>query len=222
MRARGVTGDLFADAGERPRIRESLAPGALLLCGLALDVEAALEQAVDGIVAQAPFRHMLTPGGHRMSVAMTNCGDFGWVSDRRGYRYDRLDPESGRPWPAMPAVFLDLAARASAEAGFRVVVPDAWLINRYQPGARMSLHQDKNEKDFGAPIVSVSLGLPAVFLFGGDARTDRPRRVRVLHGDVVIWGGASRLAFHGIAPLKDGDHPRLGRQRINLTLRRAR
>ena len=222
MRAQGVTGDLFPDIDGRPKTRESLAPGAVLLRAFVLDVEAALGAALDGVVSQAPFRHMTTPGGYRMSVAMTNCGAFGWVSDRRGYRYDPLDPESGRAWPVMPEVFRDLAARAAAAAGFNIFEPDACLINRYEPGSRLSLHQDKNEKDFGAPIVSVSLGLPAVFLFGGDERTDRPRRVSVFHGDVAVWGGASRLAFHGIAPLADGLHSSMRRQRINLTLRRAR
>jgi alkylated DNA repair protein (DNA oxidative demethylase) len=165
---------------------------------------------------------MITPGGYRMSVAMTNCGDFGWVSDRRGYRYDGLDPDSGKHWPAMPKAFLDLAARAALEAGYPGFVPDACLINRYEPGTRLTLHQDKNEADFDAPIVSVSLGLPATFLFGGAERRDRPRRVRLFHGDVAVWGGPSRLAFHGIASLGEGHHPELGRQRINLTLRRAR
>jgi len=164
----------------------------------------------------------VTPGGHRMSVAMTNCGESGWVSDRRGYRYDRVDPDSGLPWPAMPETFLGLAARAASAAGYRHFVPDACLINGYEPGTRLTLHQDRNERDFKAPIVSVSLGLPATFLFGGDQRSDRPRRVKLFHGDVVVWGGVSRLAFHGIAPLTDGEHPVTGRRRINLTLRKAR
>ncbi len=157
-----------------------------------------------------------------MSVAMTNCGGQGWVTDHRGYRYDPVDPRTGHPWPAMPAAFLTLAERAAVAAGYPGFVPDACLINRYEPGARMALHQDRDEIDFAAPIVSVSLGLPAVFLFGGSKRTDRPNRLRVLHGDVVVWGGPSRLFFRGVAPLADGDHPLFGRQRINLTLRRAR
>ena len=178
--------------------------------------------AIDVVAARAPFRNMVTPGGHRMSVAMTNCGDFGWVSDRRGYRYEGADPESGRPWPAMPSCFLDLAARAARAAGYDDFVPDACLVNNYEPGTRLTLHQDRNERDFKAPIVSVSLGLPATFLFGGDERSDRPRRVKLLHGDVAVWGGPSRLAFHGIAPLREGAHPVTGRRRINLTLRKAR
>ena len=156
-----------------------------------------------------------------MSVGMTNCGALGWVSDRTGYRYSSTDLISGQPWPPMPACFADLALRAAAEAGFDNFMPDACLINRYEPGARLSLHQARDESDLGAPIVSMSLGLPAVFLFGGLRRGDRPARLRLAHGDVAVWGGASRLAFHGVAPLADGEHPRLGRQRINLTFRRA-
>lgn len=199
-----------------------MAEGAVLLRGFARPVEADLIAAIGEIVAQAPFRHMETPGGHRMSVAMTNCGHAGWVTDRSGYRYDGVDPESRKAWPAMPASFRALAARAAAAAGFDGFSPDACLINRYQPGARMSLHQDRDEDDFSAPIVSVSLGLPAIFLFGGLQRSDKPRRFRLEHGDTVVWGGPSRLFFHGVAPLAAGEHAVLGRQRINLTFRKAR
>lgn len=199
-----------------------MAEGAVLLRGFARSVEADLIAALRDTVEQAPFRHMLTPGGHQMSVAMTNCGSLGWVTDRSGYRYDRADPESGRPWPAMPASFRKLAEQAADRAGFRGFSPDACLINRYQPGARMSLHQDKDEDDFGAPIVSVSLGLPAIFLFGGLKRSDKPRRFRLEHGDTAVWGGPVRLAFHGVAPLADGEHALIGRKRINLTFRKAR
>ena len=164
---------------------------------------------------------MVTPGGHQMSVAMTNCGSAGWVTDRSGYRYDANDPEAGKPWPAMPPLFRKLAEQAAVEAGFSNFSPDACLINRYQPGARMSLHQDKDELDFGAPIVSVSLGLPAIFLFGGSKRSDKPQRYRLEHGDVAVWGGPARLAFHGVAPLADGEHALLGRQRINLTFQES-
>jgi alkylated DNA repair protein (DNA oxidative demethylase) len=199
-----------------------MAQGAVLLRGFAQSIEDALIAAINDIAGQAPFRHMMTPGGHRMSVAMTNCGSFGWVTDRTGYRYDTLDPETGKPWPVLPASFLDLAAGAADRAGFSGFSPDACLINRYQPGARMSLHQDRDEQDFDSPIVSVSLGLPATFLFGGLKRTDKPRRFRLEHSDIVVWGGPTRLAFHGVAPLADGEHGRMGRQRINLTFRRAR
>ncbi len=200
---------------------ESLGPGALVLRGFALPIETALLECVQRIVVQAPLRHMLTPGGHRMSVAMTNCGALGWISDRGGYRYVPLDPESGRPWPPMPSVFAQLAAQAAGLAGYDDFLPDACLLNRYEPGARLTLHQDRNERDFSAPIVSVSLGLPAVFLFGGAARQDKPARVGLHHGDVAVWGGPARLRHHGIMPLKDGEHPRLGRCRINLTFRKA-
>jgi alkylated DNA repair protein (DNA oxidative demethylase) len=199
-----------------------MAERAVLLRGFARPFEADLIADLRAIVAQAPFRHMVTPGGHQMSVAMTNCGSVGWVTDRTGYRYDGVDPESGNPWPAMPPSFRALAGQAAAQAGFDGFSPEACLINRYQPGARMSLHQDKDETDFAAPIVSVSLGLPAIFLFGGLKRSDRPRRFRVEHGDIAVWGGPTRLAFHGVAPLADGEHVLIGRQRINLTFRKVR
>ncbi len=199
-----------------------MAEGAVLLRGFARPFDDGLLAALREIENQAPFRRMFTPGGHQMSVAMTNCGEAGWVTDRSGYRYDGADPESGKGWPAMPAAFRELAENAAREAGFAGFAPDACLINRYEPGAKMSLHQDRDEKDFSAPIVSVSLGLPAIFLFGGLKRTDKPRRTRLEHGDVVVWGGPSRLFFHGVAPLADGEHPMLGRQRINLTFRKAR
>lgn len=199
-----------------------LAPGAALLRGLALIEAAALLQAIEAVLQQAPLRHMVTPGGFTMSVAMSNCGALGWVSDPTGYRYTALDPISGQPWPQMPACSLDLAQRAAAQAGYANFQPDACLINHYVPGAKLSLHQDKDEQDLSAPIVSLSLGLPAVFLFGTPSRQDRPQRYRLVHGDVVVWGGPSRLAFHGVAPLAEGEHALLGRRRINLTFRQVR
>jgi alkylated DNA repair protein (DNA oxidative demethylase) len=208
---------LFEDA---PR-STPLAPGAVLLGGFARPLEQALLDATSRVAEGSPFRHMLTPGGRRMSVAMTNAGALGWVSDRAGYRYAALDPQNERPWPAMPDAFLDLAARAAERAGFPGFVPDACLVNRYEPGARLTLHQDWDERDFTAPIVSVSLGLPAFFLFGGERRADRPQKVALAHGDVVVWGGPARLRFHGVQPLEEGNHPLTGRHRINLTLRRA-
>jgi DNA oxidative demethylase len=213
--------DLFEGISEIGPSRETMAERAVLLRGFARPAEGALIAALRDISAQAPFRQMFTPGGHQMSVAMTNCGNAGWVTDRTGYRYDGVDPESGKPWPEMPSGFRELAGRAAAEAGFDDFAPDACLINRYQPGARMSLHQDKDERDFASPIVSVSLGLPAIFLFGGLKRSDKPQRYRLQHGDVVVWGGPSRLYFHGVAPLADGEHHLLGRRRINLTFRKA-
>ena len=216
-----MTRSLFDELPTPYAAPEPIAPGAVLLRGFALDQAEALIQAAQQVIATAPFRYLVTPGGRAMSVGMTNCGALGCTSSRTGYRYSSADPLTGQPWPPMPACFAELAVRAAAEAGFDHFKPDACLINRYEPGARMSLHQDRDESDLGAPIVSVSLGLPAVFLFGGLQRGDRPARWRLAHGDVVVWGGASRLAFHGVAPLADGDHSGWGRQRINLTFRRA-
>ena len=209
--------DLFDDSGaERP-----LAEGAVLHRGFALPQEAELLAAIEAVTARAPFRHMVTPGGFTMSVAMTNCGTAGWVTDRSGYRYTGTDPVTGALWPPLPTAFDGLARSAAAKAGYADFAADACLINRYEPGAKMSLHQDRNERDFTQPIVSVSLGLPALFLFGGAKRNDRAKRIPLDHGDVVVWGGPSRLFFHGVNTLADGVHPRLGRQRINLTFRRA-
>ena len=207
--------------GRRARRTPDLGPGSALLEGFALGREAPLLAGLAAVLRRAPFRHMLTPGGLRMSVAMTNCGALGWVSDRAGYRYTELDPETGRPWPPMPSSFRELAATAAAGVGFEAFEPDACLVNQYEPGARLTLHQDKNERDFDAPIVSVSLGLDAVFLWGGASRKDPPERVPVAHGDVLVWGGPARLRFHGVLPLREGEHPLLGRRRVNLTFRLA-
>lgn len=211
-----VSGSLF----DTPKQLE-FAEGAVLLQGFASAADQSLINAIDSIARQSPFRHMTTPGGFRMSVAITNCGHVGWVTDRKGYRYQAIDPDSDLPWPAMPSVFAEIASRAADAAGYAHFQPDACLINLYQPGARMSLHQDKDEQDFTAPIVSISLGLPAVFMFGGLQRTDKLQRMLLQHGDAVVWGGPTRLNFHGIAPLKAGSHPLLGEQRINLTFRKA-
>lgn len=214
-----TTGELF-DSGSEPH-EKVLCEGAVLLRGFALAHERAILHALDDVLHASPLRHMLTPGGLRMSVAMSNCGPLGWTSDRRGYRYAPDDPQSGKPWPAMPRVFAQLARDAAAQAGFDGFTPDACLVNRYDPGAKLSLHQDRDERDFDQPIVSVSLGLPAVFLFGGLLRNERQLRVQLAHGDVVAWGGPSRMRYHGVLPLKDGVHPRLGACRINLTFRKA-
>jgi alkylated DNA repair protein (DNA oxidative demethylase) len=215
------TRDLFAPAYVSDDRRLTLCEGAAVLRSFALPFERALADAVRAVTAAAPFRHMQTPGGYSMSVAMTNCGACGWVSDPTGYRYSRTDPDSGLPWPAMPMAFADLARGAADALGFPAFVPDACLVNRYKPGARLTLHQDKDEEDFGAPIVSVSLGVPAVFLFGGLKRKDRPLRVPLEHGDVVVWGGPARLRYHGVAKLDEASHLFADNARINLTLRRA-
>jgi alkylated DNA repair protein (DNA oxidative demethylase) len=216
---RSQTRDLFETPSQNAN--EELAPGAWLLQGFALGHVSALLAHIERITAAAPLRHLETPGGFRMSVAMTNCGSLGWVSDRTGYRYESRDPVSGEPWPPMPAEFSALARSAAHSAGFSGFDPDACLINRYEPGARLTLHQDKDERDFGEPIVSVSLGLPAVFLFGGNRRREPQRRIPLEHGDVVVWGGPARLKHHGVLPLKDGIHEVLGSKRLNLTFRRA-
>ena len=216
-----TTSDLFGSAAHPDRRDETLCEGAVVLRRFALANEPPLRQAIDTIAAQAPFRHLITPGGFRMSVGMTNAGPLGWVSDRRGYRYDPVDPDSGKPWPPMPDIFLQLAGAAAARAGFFDFVPDACLINRYEPGTRLTLHQDRNERDFAQPIVSVSLGIQAVFLFGGMQRTDRAMRIPLAHGDLVVWGGPARLRYHGVLPLKPNHHPAFGECRLNLTFRRA-
>ncbi len=219
-RPKSAIGDLFAGSGRRAD-REEIAEGAWLLPAFALGVADDLLAAIEQVAAAAPFRNMVTPGGFRMSVAMTNCGEAGWVTDRKGYRYQPVDPETGSPWPTMPAAFHDLAARAAEAAGFGGFRPDACLVNRYEPGTRLTLHQDRNERDLAQPIVSVSLGIPATFLFGGDERKHRPKRVPVEHGDVVVWGGPARLAFHGVAELAEAGHQATGRLRYNITLRKA-
>lgn len=202
-------------------VDEIIDEGAMLLRGFALKEDEVLLAAIETILARSPFRHLQTPGGKFMSVAMTNCGEAGWHSDRRGYRYTILDPLSGQKWPPMPECFSALAAQAAVKANFPPLAPDVCLINCYQPGASMSLHQDRDEGDFSQPIVSISLGLPAIFLWGGKARGDRPKRYELFHGDVVVWGGPSRLNYHGVMKLKPGQHGKLGEQRYNLTFRQA-
>ncbi|MHC8394684.1 DNA oxidative demethylase AlkB [Pseudomonas sp. LB3P93] len=217
-----TTLDLFADAEpeQKPR-REQIGEQSCVLRGFALPRLDQLLPALEAVLTAAPFRQMITPGGFTMSVALSSCGTWGWTTDRSGYKYTRNDPQTGQPWPEMPDVFFELAQAAAREAGFADFVPDSCLINRYVPGAKMSLHQDKDEGSYAAPIVSVSLGLPAIFLFGGFERSDKSQRLPLLHGDIVVWGGVDRLRYHGVLPIKDGHHPRLGEQRINFTFRTA-
>lgn len=211
--------DLFDQLSDDNRERQEIADGAVCLPGFVLPDAPELLKALEVVVQQAPFRHLITPGGHTMSVAMTNCGRLGWVSDRKGYRYQELDPLSDKAWPDMPELFLQLAQKAAKEAGYQRFQPQACLINRYQPGSKMSLHQDKDENNKAAPIVSISLGVNATFLFGGLRREDPCRKLTLQHGDAVVWGGASRFCFHGVQTLKDNEHSLLGRQRINITFR---
>jgi alkylated DNA repair protein (DNA oxidative demethylase) len=215
-----MTDDLFA-ADDTTLADVPLSPGAVVLRGFASCRDAALSEGVAQVSALAPWRHLVTPGGYRMSVAMTNCGPLGWVSDSGGYRYDAVDPDTGQLWPEMPEAFLTLARAAADKAGYAGFTPDACLMNRYAPGAKLSLHQDRDERDLRAPIVSVSLGLPAVFLWGGERRSEAQARIPLVHGDVVVWGGPSRLRYHGVLPLKDGEHPFAGAYRINLTFRKV-
>ena len=217
-----LTFDLFADAEpEQQPWREQIGEQSYVLRGFALPWLERLLPALEAVLVAAPFRQMVTPGGFTMSVALSSCGQFGWTTDRSGYRYTRDDPQTGQPWPMMPEVFFQLAQAAAQAAGFADFAPDSCLINRYIPGAKMSLHQDKDEHSYDAPIVSVSLGLPAMFLFGGFARSDKNQRVPLFHGDIVVWGGVDRLRYHGVLPIKDGHHPKLGEQRINFTFRTA-
>ena len=216
-----MTMSLFEGPSNVELSEEPLGPGARILRNFAMTEETEIMSGFNDVVSKAPLRHMITPGGFRMSVAMTNCGALGWVTDRTGYRYDPMDPASGLQWPPMPESFLRLATNAAAKAGFKEFVPDSCLINRYDSGARLTLHQDKNERDFGQPIVSVSLGLSATFLFGGLNRADTALRVKLTHGDIAVWGGPSRLRYHGVLPLTQGHHPLVGGHRINLTFRKA-
>jgi alkylated DNA repair protein (DNA oxidative demethylase) len=215
-----ISGQLFDNAAPEGSA-ERLSEGAVLFHGRLDEHAEAIIAAIRDIHREAPFRHLVTPGGHRMSVSMTSCGDLGWMSDRKGYRYTEADPASDRPWPPMPDLFSELAGAAAAAAGFPAYRPDACLINRSHPGAKLSLHQDKDERDYAHPVVSFSLGLPATFLWGGFRRKDKPQRLVLEHGDVLVWGGPDRLRYHGILPLPEGEHPLLGAQRINLTFRRA-
>lgn len=212
---------LALDESQRDAACVALGARAFVLRDFARERAPELITSIAAIAAVSPFRHMVTPGGWEMSVALTNCGEAGWVTDRSGYRYDPIDPATGRPWPAMPRAFADLAVEAADAAGFAAFRPDACLVNRYAPGARLSLHQDRNEHDFDQPIVSVSLGVPAIFLWGGKKRTDRVQRVPLAHGDVVVWGGPDRLTFHGVNALAEGEHPLTGAYRFNFTFRRA-
>ncbi|MEX5541121.1 DNA oxidative demethylase AlkB [Pseudomonas poae] len=218
----GPTADLFADEALRqPASREQIGEQSFVLRGFALPWIDRLLPELRSVLARSPFRRMVTPGGFTMSAALSSCGALGWTTDSTGYRYSPIDPNNQQPWPALPDALRQLAEQAAANAGFSGFAPDACLINRYVPGAKMSLHQDKNERHYAAPVVSVSLGLPAIFLFGGHARSDKPQKVSLFHGDVVVWGGVDRLRFHGVMPIKDGEHPIMGPQRINLTLRTA-
>lgn len=201
--------------------RTAMAPGAVLLRGWGREDDVAMLDAVEAVISQAPLRHMQTPGGHTMSIQTSRCGSMGWVSEPGGYRYAAINPHTRQPWPALPPSMVGFAVRAAAEAGYPDFVPDSCLINQYLPGNKLGLHQDRDERDLRAPVVSLSLGLPATFLFGGLQRSGKTQRYRLAHGDVVVWGGPSRLAFHGVLPVADGHHPLVGGRRINITFRKV-
>jgi DNA oxidative demethylase len=214
--------DLFDDLPlPSEDLHNTLAPGAVLMRGFGRAGDVQILQAVESVIAQAPLRHLQTPGGYTMSVQTTRCGSMGWVSEPGGYRYAASNPGTQQPWPAMPPYLLDFAVRAATQAGYPDFVPDSCMINQYLPGNKLGLHQDRDERDLRAPVVSLSLGLPAVFLFGGLQRTGKTQRYRLAHGDVVVWGGPSRLAFHGVLPVADGDHALVGRRRVNVTFRKV-
>ena len=218
----GPTADLFTDdALQQPARREQIGEQSYVLRGYALPWIERLLPELRRVLAQSTFRQMVTPGGFTMSAALSSCGELGWTTDIAGYRYSPYDPRSLRPWPPMPDALRELAISAASAAGFSDFSPDACLINRYVPAAKMSLHQDKNERCYDAPVVSISLGLPAVFLFGGHQRSDKTQRFSLFHGDVVVWGGVDRLRYHGVMPIQEGVHPVMGPQRINLTFRTA-
>jgi len=211
--------DLFSDELDK---QVKLAEGAVWLRGFALPEADALWALVSAHLATHPPQQMMTPMGYPMSVKTTSLGDYGWVGNATGYGYARLNPVTNQPWPPIPTLLLSLAQRAANAAGYADYCPDTCLINLYQTGAKMGLHQDKDELDFTQPIVSVSLGVPATFLFGGAKRTDKTAKIPLTHGDVVVWGGASRRYFHGVNAVKLGQHPLLGALRCNLTFRKAK
>jgi DNA oxidative demethylase len=214
--------DLFDDLPlPTEDLQTALAPGALLMRGFGRAGDVDILQAVESVIAQAPLRHLQTPGGYTMSIQTTRCGSMGWVSEPGGYRYAASNPGTQQPWPTMPPCLLDFAVRAATEAGYPDFVPDSCMINQYLPGTKLGLHQDRDERDLRAPVVSLSLGLPAIFLFGGLQRAGKTQRYRLAHGDVVVWGGPSRLAFHGVLPVAEGDHALLGRRRVNVTFRKV-
>lgn len=217
-----MTLDMFEQDGVNAGQSEVYGQDVHILRGLALPyVDDIMRALINQIKPQSPLRHMTTPGGYSMSVAMTNCGQRGWETSRSGYQYTAIDPLTNQPWPDMPATFMTLAQVAANKAGFVNFRPDSCLINEYQAGSKMSLHQDKDEADLAAPIVSVSLGLSARFLLGGFTRQDKAVRIALHHGDVMVWGRSDRLRFHGILPIKAALHSVTGDCRINLTFRKA-
>lgn len=204
-----------------PPQQQQILEDVYLLQGFALSGAAHLVADLHAVIQIAPLRQMLTPSGLMMSVLTSSCGKRGWISDKKGYRYSTIDPISGQTWPEMPDSFITLAQQAAAIAGFENFAPDSCLINSYASGAKMGLHQDKDERDFTQPIVSVSLGVAAMFQMGGFKRGEQALKFALHHGDVLVWGRTARLRFHGVLPVKAATHPAFGERRVNLTFRKA-
>ncbi len=218
-----MTQDLFQTANNGESWQENIRDDVVVLRQYANKQAAEILKEVELITAVAPFRKMKTPSGLSMSAELTSCGKYGWISDQQGYRYSKSDPLNNNAWPKLPELFFKFGREAAKKAGFSDFKPDVCMINRYAPASKMSLHQDRNERDFSekAPIVSLSLGVPANFYFGGLERSDPTIKIPLIHGDVVVWGGKSRLCFHGVGVIKDDYHPMLGNFRINLTFRKV-
>ncbi|THJ30850.1 DNA oxidative demethylase AlkB [Lampropedia aestuarii] len=212
--------DLFADSPEEQRV--ALGPQAVVLRQKASPLAAELVARIEDVLQHSPLYQMATPGGKPLSVRTTSCGTHGWSSDPTGYSYVRHHPLTDQAWPEIPAAWSALATEAAQEAGFAQFAPDTCLINQYGLDSKMALHQDRSEQDLRQPVVSISLGMSALFLWGGMQRSDKPAHVLLHHGDMVVWGGVDRLRFHGIKHLTGAPHPQLGAMRYNLTLRRAR
>jgi len=207
--------NLFSQLVAEPT-HEEIFPGAVLMRSLALPQDNEFFTAAEAIIAARPLHHTTTPSGLPMGVMVTDCGD----SRAFANRWDTANPERMRLWPPMPPLLRDFAIRCAVRSGFPQFRPDACHINRYQAGTKLGLHQDRHECDWTQPIVSLSFGLECIFLLGGLQRTDKPRRILLEHGDVIVWGGPSRMRFHGVQPLKPGHHPLTGPYRYNLTFRK--
>lgn len=213
-----IDGDVWL----KPQTTVLLAEGAMVLRRFATPVVVALMEGVEAVVAQSPLRRLIVPNGRPMRIEMTNCGLVGWVNIDGRYRYSRVDPLTGRSWPGMPATFRRIAGAAASAAGYPDFQPAVCIINRYAVGADLQMHQDRDDTQDRQPVVSVSLGLPAIFHFGGQGRGEKPLTIPLDDGDVVVWGGASRMHRHGVAPVAPGVHPRTGAYRYNLTFRTAK
>jgi len=208
--------NLFSQLAAEPT-HEEIFPGATLMRGLAQAQDGEFLEAMQGVLSAAPLHHATTPTGLPMGVMVSDCG----TPEAFRRRWDPANPAVRQMWPPMPRALLDFSLRCAVRAGFPLFRPDTCHVNRYQAGTKLGLHQDRHECDMSQPIVSVSFGLECVFLLGGLERTDSPKRILLEHGDVIVWGGPSRMRFHGVQPLKPGHHPLTGPYRYNLTFRKV-